>query len=467
MQYPYFDRHSYSNDVIDCMPPPHFLASSSQTLPDQQPHPQSFPPSFALASKKKKNANVLQLKLPGFDNPINVPFPDRRLPVCERCKKNFKTREHCRTRDCHTTLPWCDTYICVTLGSNCTRSGVGGEKLLQGPFVVKSLPPIPFFLEGEKIDPLTPICLSCKDKNYTRTYCRSNKKHRQLPWSAVHILLTKTSTAVTTSQDNKDNNGTQEQEERPTKRTKISEVNGVSTAADANAADTNTPETQGDAKKKNEEEGKEGKGNEVDPTKNETKNANENIFDIIPKSRTFLVTVSAKNCAIEWLGFDPKIEAIVAQLEDELGIATRMPDYPPAMYGGGVVGGGMMMPPYNSNQTPMKEGVAGGSDQSNFNGSYNSMMSSQYSRMAAAAAYYGARGGGGPYPQDMMMLQGGIPRNGGGGGEMMPSSQGNANGNNMPFDNGYYQQQQQQAVQGVPPWAGGGGGGGGGSIYHQ
>ena len=43
---------------------------------------------------------------------------------------------------------------------------------------------------GDTVDPKTPSCGSCKEKNYTRTYCRVNKKHRTLPWSTVYVVLT-------------------------------------------------------------------------------------------------------------------------------------------------------------------------------------------------------------------------------------------------------------------------------------
>jgi len=130
------------------------------------------------------NENIMTFTPPGFRNEIDVQFPRHRLPVCDRCKRISKTREQCRTRDCHTDVAWCDTYVCITLDNSCTDSD---GKLLDGPFVAKTVPLIPFNLKG-KVNPLTPICTSCKLKNYTRTYCRQKKKHRQLPWSAVHVI---------------------------------------------------------------------------------------------------------------------------------------------------------------------------------------------------------------------------------------------------------------------------------------
>jgi hypothetical protein len=140
---------------------------------------------YSSYGNQRRNSNVLRFTPPGFKYPIDVQFPPRCLPVCERCKKNFKTREHCRGRDCHTELAWCETYVCVSLDNSCT--GDDG-KLLDGPFIAKVVPPIAFNLKG-KLNPLTPICAPCKDKNYTRTYCRQNKNHRQLPWSTVYVIV--------------------------------------------------------------------------------------------------------------------------------------------------------------------------------------------------------------------------------------------------------------------------------------
>jgi hypothetical protein len=35
----------------------------------------------------------------------------------------------------------------------------------------------------------TPICMACKQKNYTTKHCREKQKHRQLPWSTVYFKL--------------------------------------------------------------------------------------------------------------------------------------------------------------------------------------------------------------------------------------------------------------------------------------
>ena len=67
------------------------------------------------AMKLTRPSNTLVMTIPGFKKPVRLPFPEKALPVCLRCKKNYKTRELCRVRDGHTGLPWTLTYVCVTL----------------------------------------------------------------------------------------------------------------------------------------------------------------------------------------------------------------------------------------------------------------------------------------------------------------------------------------------------------------
>lgn len=136
----------------------------------------------------KKNS-ILRFTPPGFKYALDIPFPGRVLPVCARCKKNYKTREHCRTKEQHHTLPWTDTYICLTFDSSCFGPD-GGLRLEEGPFTAHGVPSQPYIYPEEiDLDPKTPSCAQCKDKNYTRTYCRTNKKHRTLPWSTVYAVL--------------------------------------------------------------------------------------------------------------------------------------------------------------------------------------------------------------------------------------------------------------------------------------
>lgn len=136
-----------------------------------------------------KKTSVLRFTPPGFKYALDIPFPGRVLPVCARCKKNYKTREHCRTKEQHHTLPWTDTYICLTFDSSCFGPD-GGLRLEEGPFTAHGVQSQPYIYPEEiDLDPKTPSCAQCKDKNYTRTYCRTNKKHRTLPWSTVYAVL--------------------------------------------------------------------------------------------------------------------------------------------------------------------------------------------------------------------------------------------------------------------------------------
>ena len=281
---------------------------------------------------------MLRFAPPGFKHPIDVQFPPRCLPVCERCKKNFKTREHCRGRDCHTELAWCETYVCVSLDNSCT--GEDG-KLLDGPFAAKVVPPIAFNLKGD-LNPLTPICAPCKDKNYTRTYCRQNKNHRQLPWSTVYVIVslkpgvmpersvTTPSNSVSSSGNKrkKTNNGesvsvnedSKESEDDP--KRKISSSAGGKDTSESGTSPVKEEDAAPDDKEsapeaKEEEGGKEevaSEGDDKKDTKKDTKKADEEEepldmeaafakealkLEDIPRSRTFLATVSCKTHRIE------------------------------------------------------------------------------------------------------------------------------------------------------------------------
>jgi len=136
-------------------------------------------------AKHRRVPNLLRFTPPGFPCSIDVPFPGRLLPVCEKCKGNFKTREHCRLRECHSSLPWSDIFVCVSLDPSCTNED---NALVPGPFLSRTVPPQPVCLP-EDSDPETTICGTCKDKNYTRAYCRVSKKHRQVPWNTVFVVL--------------------------------------------------------------------------------------------------------------------------------------------------------------------------------------------------------------------------------------------------------------------------------------
>lgn len=353
--------------------------------------------------KAKKNANVLRFTPPSFKHPVDVPFPGRCLPVCERCKKNFKTREHCRTRDCHTGLPWSDTYLCITLDHSCTDEN---GKLLDGPFMAKPVTAQPYCLQGD-IDPKTPICAPCKDKNYTRTYCRSNKKHRQLPWSTVYVILSL----------RPDGMYPPEPPPPPTKRRK---TETGSAAVEKKKSSEGTEDIKEEDKENKEEGKKETKTEEDTPASDTEENAEPaSKFDEIPRSRTFLTTVSAKACTIDWLDVDPMIQQVMSRKEEQAG--GRMPgegEYgspyggmPPHGYGG--YGGGKD-DPRRSNMPP-EQMMGRGYPRGGFPGP--DMMGGQMNLDGSHISPRGGMGGYG-YPQDMMPpfdpmnMPRGVPRHG-------------------------------------------------------
>jgi len=237
-------------------------------------------------SKPKKNANLLRLTLPGFTNPIDVPFQGKMLPVCTRCKKNYKTREHCRAKECHYGLPWTSTPICITLDPSCNVSDDG--KLVDEPFVANGVPNTAYQY-AELPDPNTQSCGLCKEKNYTRTYCRQTKKHRALPWNTAYVVLSSKQEGGTQA----DEEGSTKDSDKAAKRrkvTKIQEEEGPKgETKDVIASGTNnenkekTKKTEKTVKKQTDSE------LEVEAAKLQSVNP----------SRTFLCTVSDKECTIE------------------------------------------------------------------------------------------------------------------------------------------------------------------------
>jgi len=145
---------------------------------------------------KPRKGNLLRYIIPGLQKEIEIPFPDRKLPVCTRCKKIYKTRELCRVRDGHTEVAWNTTHLSVSLDDSCFAQNTRGDLCLVDEnsvkFVARTLkgPVMPY--RTKKSDTLlanTPICMACKQKNYTRNHCREKQKHRQLPWGTAYVVL--------------------------------------------------------------------------------------------------------------------------------------------------------------------------------------------------------------------------------------------------------------------------------------
>jgi hypothetical protein len=277
------------------------------------------------------NENLIRFTPPGFCHSINVQFPRQRLPVCESCKKRSKTREQCRARDCHTALPWCDTFVCISLDNSCTGSD---GKLLDEPFVVKVVAPIAFNLKGD-VNLLTPACAACREKNYTRAHCRQKKRHRQLPWNTIHIICSLSSATIRKRGDpvspppcskrSKNITGASDYVESTmdsfnAKRKKSS---AVSSAIEEDSItelvqpekEVLYPKTNKKQKGANvnhikesgvdyiEGDNLEGEGDNLE----ELKAIEAAKLDSIPRSRTFLVTISTKLHRVEWLDIDPAI----------------------------------------------------------------------------------------------------------------------------------------------------------------
>jgi len=155
-------------------------------------------PQVAMSQPKKssvKNSTVCQI--PGFLNPVIIPFPESKLPVCARCKKAFRARSLCRERDAHLTLPWKSTYACIQLDDSCLSTDDQGRHFLLSEknsniqFVAQLEEPSTLY-ETVQIPNATdyPMCTRCKEvKNYSRLHCRYKDNHRDLPWNVFHMKL--------------------------------------------------------------------------------------------------------------------------------------------------------------------------------------------------------------------------------------------------------------------------------------
>jgi len=131
------------------------------------------------------HGNILTFTPPGFKQILNVKFPDSRLAVCEKCKKNFKTKDMCRVRNTHTAPPWTTAYVCVTIDESCTDED---GKFIDKPMTLRMVTWRPYSVR-KPFHQKTPVCASCKRTNRTRSFCRERHKHRQLPWCTVYVLL--------------------------------------------------------------------------------------------------------------------------------------------------------------------------------------------------------------------------------------------------------------------------------------
>lgn len=230
--------------------------------------------------------NTLYLDIPGFTSNLHVRFPDCRLPVCGRCKKNYKTRDMCRTQGEHTDLPWSPVFICITLDHTCTDAD---NKLKKGPFTTRNMEWMPYCFKNE-VSAETLICAACKTKNYTRKQCRVKSRHRFLPWSTVYVMLScdnhEEPSQYGPDGKNGDNNGTP-RGKRP------SESDSDEPAAKRRATgDSDKP----DAEQESHED--ESTSDVKESSKLKTDPRSDDITKV-DRSRTFLLEVAVDTCIIK------------------------------------------------------------------------------------------------------------------------------------------------------------------------
>lgn len=248
------------------------------------------------------HGNILSFTPPGFNQELNVKFPDSRLAVCEKCKKNYKTRDMCRVRNNHTAPPWTTAYICITLDESCTDDN---GKYIDKPLTVRMVQWQPFCVK-KPFDPQHPVCSSCKKTNRTRSFCRERHKHRQLPWCTVYVMLSaldSTDPNTVVAEPSKPLEGTEEEENSKSEndddaRERMQEEEKAALKEAAKLAATANESVEKD-------------GEEVGTIDNDF--AETDDICEIPESRTFLARVSYKGIAINWLDlgeYDPSDAAV-------------------------------------------------------------------------------------------------------------------------------------------------------------
>jgi len=386
-------------------------------------------PQRGRRPKEIPSIDILKLHPPGFQETISVPFPDRKLPVCFTCKRNYKTRELCRTRDGHTGLPWTTTYICITLDKNC----IDGDGKLRKDVEIKarSLSTQQNFCFKRDVDVSTAICHACKEKNYTRQYCREKLKHRQLPWPSAYARLSASTKEIDESKRVKKNKATKvskkakkDNDELEKVKDEKSEDKSDQAIRDKRENDSGTDDSQSKetpVKKIKTEEGKEEDfSGEEDDT----------MFEQIPEPSTFLAIVSSKGCTYEWLVVDhsappanqvpknypspfyPESQPAVPQ-----GFGQEYPyyGYPPTMPSRGGQGS---YPPHHSPHGYSQYGGYGyAPPQPNYNQHteqhlgyppyYSNHEADSYQTASKEEAYHPSNSGGAQYPSQALSAPGG------------------------------------------------------------
>ena len=146
---------------------------------------------------KTEMKNSVECKIPGFSNPIVIPFPPFKLPVCARCKKSFRARSLCRERDGHIAPPWKSAYACIQIDHSCLSTDEQGRYFIlngrsENSQFIARLEEHTAMYKTVHIpeDDDYPMCKRCKEvKNYSRVHCRHKEKHRELPWNVFNMRL--------------------------------------------------------------------------------------------------------------------------------------------------------------------------------------------------------------------------------------------------------------------------------------
>ncbi|GMH84528.1 hypothetical protein TL16_g09951 [Triparma laevis f. inornata] len=154
-------------------------------------HSSKFETKFGKSASKSLNA--IQLMPPGWKRSIYVPFLAGKLPVCQDCKVYTLTRDVCRLSKGHEGLPWSTSWVCILTDSTVRKENdQGQEEFVDSNYTVTDLNGKYNFqnlFQGDfGMD--APVCLSCKNTNRTKTYCRGKRSHGAIPWNTSYVYVT-------------------------------------------------------------------------------------------------------------------------------------------------------------------------------------------------------------------------------------------------------------------------------------
>ncbi|KAL9190171.1 hypothetical protein ACHAXT_007382 [Thalassiosira profunda] len=224
--------------------------------------PYAYPPGMmpVAPAEKKTEGGLCTVHPPGCPRPFEVPFPERKLPVCLRCKKNYRSRELCRSRDEHRALPWQTAYVVVTLTDEILEKKPDGTLGFADIPVVAELQDTPEMCRGPADGSMReePICKVCKEKNYTTDHCRNSLNHTTPPYQSVYVKLVPRTDGLETSPP-------------PPKR-----------------------------KKKRQEEHVDGRPTPAEHGDGDTGEALSDDLTVIHESKTFFALISAHKIVVKW-----------------------------------------------------------------------------------------------------------------------------------------------------------------------